>query len=428
MINNNKSQIITHLNHSEFFNQTCPDYDNSRRDESGTISFKLKKIIFRIIGNKKKWIPPAEKIDGSKMKRVIIFRNDGIGDYIVSTPVIRWLRQALPKVEIDVLTSFRNDAIVKQDPYVCLTYPIHHKRIFHKSVLKLYKLRKNNYDVIICLDYTKTTNSAILARIIAPNAEKITVLHPARKDIYGLVFNRQTKINVGSTQWSRNMLNFVTENIKPEKDLPVNECNPYVFIHEKDYLYIKPLVDNYHLKYSPNPEKILSQVDFSNDKKNTGENKYCILNISAFKEGHSLTIDLAVDTCKCLAEKYNSLIVFVTGVKEDFSKVEQITKKINKSNCVELKLNLSEFIAFLAGAEFVITPDTATVHLAAAAGVPVIGIYTSTDSARTWYPYDVPFSIVLSANNKNVDSIETGEILEATEILVNWLNKGVGYG
>lgn len=396
----NPTQIITHLNHNEIFKDFNSENSKSQNDETKSTSYKIKRIIFRILGNRKKWIAPSEKIDGNKIKRVIIFRQDGIGDYIVSTPVIGWLKSALPNVEIDVLTSFRNDSIVKNDPNVSSTYPIHHKKLLHTSILKLFKLRKRKYDIVIALDYTKTTYSALYARIIAPNAEKITVMHPTRKEIYGLVFNRQTRIESGCTHWSQNMLKFVTENIEPVNNTCESSYSPYVFIHDDDYHSISSLLKKYH-----------------------SGSKYCIVNISAYTERNKLSLETIEKVCNELCEKYNKMLVFITGSKDDYTNIEKVVSYVNKPNCIELKLKLYEFIAFLAGAKFIITPDTATIHIAAAVAVPVVGLYSWFESARAWYPFNVPFSIVLSNDNQTVKSIEPVQILEATEILVNCLDR-----
>lgn len=417
----NTTQIITHLNHSEIFNDFNSDNLPSQKDETKSISYKIKKLIFRILGNRNNWVPPSEKIEGKKIKRVIIFRQDGIGDYIVSTPVIGWLKSALPNIEIDVLTSFRNDFIVKTDPNLNSTYPVHHKKILFRSIFKLFKLRKRKYDVVIALDYTKTTFSALYARIIAPDAEKITVMHPTRKEIYGLVFNRQTKIESGSTHWSQNMLKFVTENIEPVNKPDESSSLPYIPIFEKDFRSLEPLIEKYQLKYKPNPDRIRLQFALTDDNIYHSGFNYCIVNISAFTTRNKISLDSIENVCKELCEKYNRVFVFITGSMDDYANIEKIVSNVNKPNCKELKLKLSEFVAFLAGANFIITPDTATIHIAATVGVPVVGLYSWFECARVWYPFNVPFSIVLSKDNQGVNTIEASRILEATEILVNCL-------
>jgi len=39
----------------------------------------------------------------SDVKNVVIFRYDAIGDYIVTTPLIRWLKKYVPDVSIDMI-------------------------------------------------------------------------------------------------------------------------------------------------------------------------------------------------------------------------------------------------------------------------------------------------------------------------------------
>lgn len=51
------------------------------------------------------------------------------------------------------------------------------------------------------------------------------------------------------------------------------------------------------------------------------------------------------------------------------------------------KTNLAEMLALLAGAAFVISPDTGPAHMATLVGVPVIGLYAHSNPARTG-PYN----------------------------------------
>lgn len=51
------------------------------------------------------------------------------------------------------------------------------------------------------------------------------------------------------------------------------------------------------------------------------------------------------------------------------------------------KADWEEFVAIVAHADMVVCPDTATGHVAAAVGVPVVSIFTGTNISEQWQPY-----------------------------------------
>lgn len=74
-----------------------------------------------------------------------------------------------------------------------------------------------------------------------------------------------------------------------------------------------------------------------------------------------------------------------------------------------------EMIPLLRSARWVITPDTALVHVAAAQHVPVIGLYHRPLTVCEWYPYRTKFQIVLQCNPRGISAIAPEAIISATE-------------
>jgi ADP-heptose:LPS heptosyltransferase len=80
---------------------------------------------------------------------------------------------------------------------------------------------------------------------------------------------------------------------------------------------------------------------------------------------------------------------------------------------------LLELIALIAGAAWVLTPDTAVVHIASAVGKPVVGLYGELIKVAEWFPLDTPFALVLSPAMESITFAPPGAVVEAAEWLLS---------
>jgi ADP-heptose:LPS heptosyltransferase len=77
-----------------------------------------------------------------------------------------------------------------------------------------------------------------------------------------------------------------------------------------------------------------------------------------------------------------------------------------------------DLVSLLRRAALVLTPDTANVHLAAAAGRPVLGLYTArTTDPAAWAPLGVPSRALLSPDRAPVTAIPVDAVLAAFDAL-----------
>lgn len=110
-----------------------------------------------------------------------------------------------------------------------------------------------------------------------------------------------------------------------------------------------------------------------------------------------------------------------------------LIKKIPAAWCSDLPLNvpagaqnfcgkvpLGELLPFIAQARLVISNDSGPVHMAAALGVPVIGLYGPTDAKKVGpYPSSASQNITISANSENITDISVDEVFAAAQKLIS---------
>ncbi len=381
---------------------------------------KIKKALFSYLGSgKKEWIPPTKKIDGNKIKNIVIFRYDAIGDYFITTSAIRWLKKALPEANIDIITSYRNQSIAENDPYINKAEPLKSYGKLNLSSINMLKSKRNiHYDLTIAMIFSKTTKSAIMSHLIAPDSEKIAVNHNKRTQIYGLVFNRLCDSAVPGLSWAEKMLNCVTDNIEPV--IPVNkkDFHPYIYIKEKSYNNILKIIKEYNLNYQLHTENVLFTGENPNFYKAHSGNKYCVINIAGTEANRIWDNKNVINYCTELTKQYPDLKVFISGGPAYKGKVAELIDTLNLPNCIALNVGLQEFIAFCAGAYFVVTPDTGVVHFTAAANVPLIVLYADKSKVLEWFPHNTEFISLLTPDRTSINYIPIEEVIEATGILV----------
>ena len=83
------------------------------------------------------------------MKKILVIRFSSIGDIVLTTPVIRCLKNQLQEVEIHVLTKKKFSNLYKTNPYINKVYE------FDDSLKRnIEELKIEHYDYVV--DYRKT--------------------------------------------------------------------------------------------------------------------------------------------------------------------------------------------------------------------------------------------------------------------------------
>ena len=61
---------------------------------------------------------------------------------------------------------------------------------------------------------------------------------------------------------------------------------------------------------------------------------------------------------------------------------------------------------------FVVAANSAIVHLAAAAGVPVVGLYNNHVTAAEWYPVGADYRIMMPGTDSSIREIKADDVFE----------------
>lgn len=364
--------------------------NNSADDQKVRVQDVIKRIFLMLISLR---IKPLEdvKIDLRNINNVLLLRNDGLGDYVLTTPLVSTLKKINPTINIDVIASYRNAILVEQDYNIRKVFRTGHKsRIW--EFLRLFKEISNysNYDLMIATKHTRITNTALLFNLISRKALKIcfkitSVNNKYIIDTYKLTYNNILRnSNLKYSQLQKETLQLVSSEILTFED-------PYLlnqkFTKEnKKTILTKPI------------QKIL-------------------VNINGFERTRMFEKEYIILIKSIISDTYKNIKLTFTSSPELYHLLDKLVEdSILQQNEVG-KFELLDLINELPKFDAVITPDTSITHFAAVLNIPQIIFYDRMSKFLEWSP-DNDNYVALVANG-DINDIGPNEFKEAINLLMN---------
>lgn len=330
-----------------------------------------------------------------KPKKILIIRLSSIGDVLLTTPVIKVLKNNFPKASLSYLVEDKSEGIIKNNPYLDEVI------IFSKKELKnisqnegkisafkyiinfINKLKKKDYDLVI--DLHSVFRSGIFSFFtfadyrIGFKKQLISLLYTKR------IKNLPKEHVVDEYLSILKTLDIDFKNI--EKEFTINI--PISTKNKIDNLFNE---NNYEMK-----KKIAIVPSTSREKKDWDEKKFAKL-------------------ADWLINK-KDVTLFLLGSPSERKKCLRI-KEIMRRPPVILagKTDLIELAEVIRRLDLLITGDTAPLHIAMALNTKLVGLYGPT-SPKRYGPYKGNNLIIKSKNN-NIDEISIKKVKEKVDFLL----------
>jgi len=322
--------------------------------------------------------------------KILIIRFSSIGDIVLTTPVIRCLKEQIDgECEIHYLVKQQFSTILKGNPYIDVIHE------FGNSLKKVTEgLEKEGFHYII--DLHKNVRSSYV-----------------KKRLPGLSFAFD-KLNV--KKWI--LVNFKIDLL------------PDLHIVDRYFDATKALGienDGKGIDYFiPEEDKISTSEMFGADP-----GSYVVFSIGAAHEGKKLPLYKMIELCSIIDRK-----IILLGGDEDIDNASAIAAA--NSNVINVcgKLRLNQSASAIEQATLVISHDSGLMHIASAFNKKIISIWGATVPKFGMYPYNAhPDSIMIQADhlkfrptsklgNKNTrkerrttEEIDLTRILEAVDKL-----------
>jgi ADP-heptose:LPS heptosyltransferase len=279
--------------------------------------------------------------------KFLIIRFSSIGDIVLTTPVVRCLKQQMPAAEIHYLTKKNFQGIITTNPYVDKVWAMerHLKEV-------LLDLQNQNFDYII--------------------------------DLHGNLRTAQVKWNIGAKSLTFDKINFQKWLMV---QLKINHL-PKRHIVERYLDTVASLGvtnDGVGLDYFIPPKDEVAVGDFGN---------YIALVIGAAHSTKRLPKEKIIALCQKIQQP-----ILLLGGKDELETGREIAQKAGQhviNTCGQYNLNQSASI--VRQAELVITHDTGLMHIAAAFQKKIISIWGNTIPEFGMYPYYKKENLVSNTN------------------------------
>jgi len=304
-------------------------------------------------------------------QNILIYKVGNIGDIICAIPSFIAIRRNYPNAKITLLTSPGAKGAIGAKELLGGVWYLDKMKIYYADEIdslgkkrKFVKdLRGNNYDLFIQIPDDLANFRTLLRNMIF--AKFIGV-----KSAFGFKIRTAQsfkKIQVDYTAQKTEVESLLE--ILKENEIKMKNVEFDFNISEEQKNKIKKLIKN---------------------KWNNWDKKNLIVAISSGgkRESNQWPIERFAGIAKYLQDKYNAKIIAVGG-KDDVWRAEIIKSELGEENILITagELDILETLELLKYCSFLISNSTGIIHLAAAAGIPVVGLYSIRDVFGRWFPY-----------------------------------------
>jgi ADP-heptose:LPS heptosyltransferase len=272
--------------------------------------------------------------------KILILRFSSIGDIVLTSPVVRCLKQQLNASEIHLLTKKSFASIVENNPNVDKVFS------FEKNVDEvLQELKKESYDWVIDLHHN--LRSMQVKRALEKQSKSFNKLNIEKWLLVNLKINRMPEKHIVDRYFE------TVAHLGVKNDLNGLEF----FIEAKNEVNISSLPKEY-------------------------QNGFIAFVIGAKHNTKKLPTEKIISICK----KLNRAVILIGG-KEDFEAGEKIASQISNVFNACGKYNLQQSASLIKQADKLITHDTGMMHIAAAFQKNIISVWGNTVPEFGMYPY-----------------------------------------
>jgi ADP-heptose:LPS heptosyltransferase len=299
----------------------------------------------------------SEAIAVNDRAKILVMRQDRIGDVFVSTPVLHALRERFPHAQIDFLLSRNNAAaLFAIEPLVNKIHVLHKNSM--QMLLLLWRLRSSRYDVLVDLNHTASSTSNLLIRCTG-----------ARRSIV-LKTSRPTPATDQVPQGDRSVRHII--DVLCDLVLPLG-----IDIASEDR---RPRVPIRHDIMNEVRAKLQAGVS----------NQILGVQISGSSTDRIYPNGALEQVISTISRQFPAVKIVVLSAPSDRPRAEALAAHTG-TEYVDPGQSYQHFAAAIACCAWLLSPDTAAIHVAAAHNVPSVVLFSRDHRGfLNWLPYNSP--------------------------------------
>jgi heptosyltransferase II len=338
----------------------------------------------------KKQINP-EEVDLSKINRILVIRqHDQLGDFLLSTPVLKALRQFFPSAFIAVLVRSYTEPVARHNQFineVITLNEVGYNWTFSK-IRTFWKQLRKGYDLTVVIN---TVSHSLSSDILAWFSGAKYILGPSHRIFPGT--NRNFFYNF--------MVPFLDDQRhQSEKNLDIVR-----------YLGINSTDQKQHITVLPEEKKWvgteLKKLGFDLNQIIVG------IHPGAGKLKNRWPVQNFVEISQKLVKELNAQILLFhgpneTGLRDQFLSSLKVPVFFDK--------DLRKIASVFSCLSFFIGNDTGTTHMVAAVGVPLVVVFGPT-SAAEWKPWGKEF-VALQGQENSCENVSVDDVYTNIKMIV----------
>jgi heptosyltransferase-2 len=297
-----------------------------------------------------------------RVNKILVVEQIGIGDLIVTIPVIRALKEKF-KCKIDVLVSdgFEDVLYGNRDINEVFSFSSNEIKRNFRRVVSILKKRK--YDLAVLLHPDRNVGNYKISKLLFKSVPfRVGCTRVGFLEGKGFFMNRKTRPSIG-------LKHKIEDNLDVIKSIEV-------FCNNKS---LKLFVD--------------SNID--REVKSKLKGKYIVIHAKPAHRTHEWFKDRFAELADRIIERYKIKVVF-TGSEKDFVYNQEIIS-IMKNDAYIFIGSIKEFFSVIKNASFVISVDTSAMHVAAGFDRKVIALFGA-GNPLIWRPYCKNCFVVFNKN------------------------------
>jgi ADP-heptose:LPS heptosyltransferase len=281
------------------------------------------------------------QIDKNKIRKILCIKPRGIGDIILSTIILENVAAHFPYAQIDYLTERFARASVENNPFVS----------------KVLTMNETEFPLLVALRIKKEKYDMILDLWSNPRSAQITFFSGVRYRVGFAYRGRKYAYNILATggRGDHHSAEHNLELLKP-LNIPVNTRNIHFYVSEEDDRFGK----NFIHKYCRGDSLVVGIIPAGGwPSKRCDATKW-------------------IEICSAINKKYKVQYLILWGPGDEYD-ADYIKNHFPDRTVIAPKTTLKQLSGLINNCGFIIANDSGPMHMAAALGLPTLGIFGPTD-------------------------------------------------
>lgn len=309
---------------------------------------------------------PADVLNLPAKPKILVLRQDRIGDVIISAFILRELKKRFPEAQIDMVLSVNNVAVSR-----IVSEYTHTRYVYRKSLTSLVELivriRQQHYDVVVDLmDNPSSTSGIFVTRCNARYS--VGVL----KENAGVYTHCVPLLDKATVHISRRVANLLMPfGIDPD----LIDMTPHYPIETTEQIVARQALG---ISATDTRFRLGVNISGSSDLRSYDVSKTCIV-------------------LSHIRERFPNVNMHLFAAPPHERRAAAIARSINGLNVVPTSHSFDVFAARLHEMHALWTPDTSAVHLAAAWKMPSCVMFNQPNpSIMPWYPIGSHCEVIIN--------------------------------